>query len=226
MLARILIVEDEAPLREALAAYLRREGWAVDEAADGEEGWRLFRSAKPDLVVLDRKLPLLSGEDLCRRIKGLSATPVLMATSLVQEEAVLEAFALGADDYLRKPYSVRELTARIRARLKATPAGPPRIQEVQPMGLVVDAQARTATARGNQVGLTPLEFDLLLWFLARPDRVVTRQDLLAGVWDQAAEVSDRTVDVHVKNLRAKLKQACGAEPPLVTVYGRGYRWSP
>lgn len=117
-MARILIVEDEAPLREALAAYLRREGMTVDEASDGESGWRLFRTLPPDLVVLDRRLPGLSGEDLCRRIKGVSKVPVVVATRLIQEEAVLEGFALGADDYVRKPYSAREMTARVLARLR------------------------------------------------------------------------------------------------------------
>lgn len=226
-MAEVLIVEDEAPLREALAAYLSREGLTVHEAVDGESGWRLFRDLKPDLVVLDRKLPGLSGEELCRRIKGLSAVPVIMATSLVQEDAVLEAFALGADDYVRKPYSVRELSARIQARLRGPQKGPGRSVLQDPVtGLVLDNGARTARVGETVLGLTPHEFDLLVLLVGRPDQVFSRQELLDRIWDRAADVSDRTVDAHIKNLRAKFKEAGGTEAPLVTVYGRGYRWSP
>jgi DNA-binding response OmpR family regulator len=218
---RILVIEDEAPLREALAAYLRREGWTVDEAVDGEAGWKAFRALAPDLVVLDRKLPGISGEELCRRIKGLSDVPVLVTTSLVQEEAVLEGFALGANDYVRKPYSVREVTARIRALLGA---GRPPQRVADPVtGLVLDPAARTAVLGSRPLGLTPHEFDLVLLFLGSPDRVFSRQELLDRVWAHQAEVSDRTVDAHIKNLRAKLGGTQGA---LVTVWGRGYRWSP
>ena len=221
---RILVIEDEAPLREALAAYLRREGLDVDEASDGETGWKLFRTSPPDLVVLDRKLPGLSGEELCRRIKGLSTVPVLVATSMVQEEAVLEGFALGADDYVRKPYSVREVTARIQARLRsAAPRGGPRVLKDPVSGLTLDPESRSTRLGTATLGLTPHEFDLLALFLGRPDRVFSRQDLLDQVWTQSADVSDRTVDVHVKNLRAKLGPAGSA---LVTVWGQGYRWSP
>lgn len=223
-MSRILIIEDEAPLREALAAYLRHQGLTVDEAADGEAGWRLFRGLPPDLVVLDRKLPGLSGEELCRRIKGLSKVPVLVTTSLIQEEAVLEGFALGADDYIRKPYSVRELTARIQARLRtATPGPRPLVDAAR--GLAVDGASRTVRLQGELVSLTPHEFDLLALFLGHPDQVFSRRDLLERTGDGDPEVSERTIDAHVKNLRSKLK-AAGTEPPLVTVYGRGYRWTP
>lgn len=225
---RILLVEDEAPLREALAAYLRRHEMIVDEAPDGETGWRLFRSTPPDLVVLDRKLPGLSGEELCRRIKGLSSVPVLVTTSLIQEEAVLEGFALGADDYIRKPYSVRELVARIQARLRALPSPRPgavRVLDDPVTGLRVDPEARTARLRGELLALTPHEFDLLALFLGRPDQVFSRRDLLERIGDGDPEVSERTIDAHVKNLRSKIKGG-GVEAPLVTVYGRGYRWSP
>lgn len=222
---RILLVEDEAPLREALAAYLVQRGLRVDEAADGETGWRLFRTQPPDLVVLDRKLPGLSGEELCRRIKGLSKVPVLVTTSLVQEEAVLEGFALGADDYIRKPYSVRELAARIEARLRTSrPATDHRLEDPVSQ-VVVDPISRTARARGQALALTPHEFEFLTLFLRHPDQVFSRADLLDRLGDGDPDVSERTVDAHVKNLRAKLRTA-GVEPPLVTVYGRGYRWSP
>lgn len=224
-MARILVVEDEAPLREAVGAYLVRAGFTVDLAADGEEGWRLFRTGKPDLVVLDRKLPGLSGEDLCRRIKGLSSVPVLMATSLVQEEAVLEAFALGADDYLRKPYSVRELTARVQARLRTAVTDRNDRIEVPGQGLQIDLNARTVCVGTASVGLTPHEFDLLAHFAAHPDQVFSREQLLSQVWPDRADIADRTVDTHIKNLRAKLK-AAGAPLALTAVYGRGYRWSP
>lgn len=224
---RILIIEDEAPLREALAAYLRRQDLWVDEASDGENGWKLFRSSAPDLVILDRKLPGLSGEELCRRIKGLSSVPVLVTTSLVQEEAVLEGFALGADDYIRKPYSVRELVARVQARLRALPGRPQGAAAFDDpvTGIRVAPEARTAWLGGEPLSLTPHEFDLLALFLSRPDQVFSRRDLLERIGDGDPEVSERTIDAHVKNLRSKIKGA-GVTPPLVTVYGRGYRWSP
>lgn len=224
MTSRILIVEDEGPLREALAAYLRHQGLTVDEAADGETGWKLFRSRHPALVVLDRKLPGLSGEELCRRIKGLSSVPVLVATSLIQEESVLEGFALGADDYIRKPYSVRELAARIQSRLKGAVRTSP-LMEDPVSGVALDVSARTARLRGTLLALTPHEFDLLLLFVTLPDQIFSRRNLLERI-GAGPRVSERTIDAHIKNLRSKLKAASGTEPPLVTVYGRGYRWTP
>lgn len=224
-MATVLIVEDEAPLREALAAYLTRAGLTVLEADRGDEGWRLFRAQAPDLVVLDRLLPGLSGEELCRRIKALGPTPVILATSLIQEDAALEGFALGADDYVRKPYSPKEMTARILARLRAAPVRT-LVREVPSLGLRIDAARGLVTAGPQSLALTPHELGLLIAFVDRPDRVVSRAELLAWVWPDDDSVTDRAVDSHIKNLRAKLTAALGAEPPLQTVYGRGYRWSP
>ena len=216
---RVLVVEDEVPLADAIARGLRREGMAVDTAYDGDAGLEKAMVTRYDVLVLDRDLPGRSGDDVCRRLAADgSLTRVLMLTAaggLADRVAGLE---LGADDYLGKPFAFAELVARVRALgRRATPAAPPVLHG--PGGLLVDPARRTATRHGADLGLTKKELGVLEVLLAAEGAVVSSEELLERVWDEFADPFTTTVRVTVMTLRKKL-----GEPPVVqTVVGAGYR---
>jgi DNA-binding response OmpR family regulator len=214
----ICVVEDEEVIAAAVAARLRAEGFAVEIAADGIAGVELCRRVRPDLVVLDLMLPGLDGLEVCRRVQSERPVPVLMLTARGEETDVLVGLGVGADDYMTKPFSPRELVARVRAllrRVERRPAPPGDALRVGPLEL--DPAARRVTVDGAPVHLTPTEFDLLLLLASRPGVVYTREQLLADVWGWRDGAGQRTVDSHVRGLRRKL----GTE--LVrTVHGVGY----
>jgi DNA-binding response OmpR family regulator len=216
---RVLVVEDEEPLADAVARGLRREGMAVDVAYDGDSGLEKALMTRYDVVVLDRDLPLLSGDDLCRQLTAEgSLTRVLMLTAaggLADRVAGLE---LGADDYLGKPFAFQELVARVRALgRRATPAAPPVLHG--PGGLVLDPARRTATRHGRPLELTRKELALLEVLLRAEGAVVSSEELLERVWDEHADPATTIVRVTVMTLRKKL-----GDPPVVhTVVGGGYR---
>ena len=218
---RVLVVEDERVINEAVADRLRAEGFAVDQAYDGPGAVDRYTAGRPDLVVLDVMLPGFDGLEVCRRIQAQSPVPVLMLTARDDEADILVGLAVGADDYLTKPFRMRELVARVRALLRrvdraAELAARPAARLV--VGdLVVDTGARRVVAAGEEVRLTPTEFDLLARLAAAPGEVLTRERLLADVWDWEAASGTRTVDSHVKALRAKI----GADR-VRTVHGVGY----
>jgi DNA-binding response OmpR family regulator len=226
---RVLVVEDERVINEAVADRLRAEGFAVEQAYDGPGAVERYTATRPDLVVLDVMLPGFDGLEVCRRIQSLSMSqemsrapvPVLMLTARDDEADILVGLAVGADDYLTKPFRMRELVARVRALLRrveraAELASRPAARLV--VGdLVVDTGARRVVAAGEEVRLTPTEFDLLARLAAAPGDVLTRERLLADVWDWADASGTRTVDSHVKALRAKI----GADR-VRTVHGVGY----
>lgn len=216
---RILVIEDEPTIADAVAARLRSADFAVEIAADGPAGVAACAASAPDLVVLDLMLPGLDGFEVCRRIQADRPVPVLMLTARDTEDDLVEGLATGADDYLTKPFSGRELVARVRALLRRTrgadvtaDAGPLRLGPWR-----IDPATRTATAEGRECHLTPTEFDLLVHLARRPGHVFTREDLLAGVWGYRDGSGARTVDSHVRALRRKL----GAET-IRTVHGVGY----
>jgi DNA-binding response OmpR family regulator len=214
----ICVVEDEEVIAAAVAARLRAEGFAVETAADGIEGVELCRRVRPDLVVLDLMLPGLDGLEVCRRVQSERPVPVLMLTARGEETDVLVGLGVGADDYMIKPFSPRELVARVRAllrRVERRPAPPGDAVRIGPLEL--DPAARRVTVDGAPVHLTPTEFDLLVLLASRPGVVYTREQLLADVWGWRDGSGQRTVDSHVRGLRRKL----GSE--LVrTVHGIGY----
>jgi two-component system, OmpR family, phosphate regulon response regulator PhoB len=221
----ILIVDDEKDLQSLLDFNLRKEGFETAVAGSGAEALQQLRGRVPDLVLLDLMLPDVSGTEVCRNVKGDARTrhvPVIMLTARGEEVDKVVGFELGADDYVTKPFSVRELVLRVRAVLRRAAdrarAGDRGREEVGP--LRVDHEAHRAFVAGEEVQLTPLEFRLLALLMARVGRVQSREQLLTEVWDMSSEIETRTVDTHVKRLREKL----GAGRDLLeTVRGIGYR---
>jgi DNA-binding response OmpR family regulator len=220
---RLLVVEDEPTIAEAVAARLRTEGFSVAVAGDGPQAVATAVDLEPDLVVLDVMLPGFDGLEVCRRVQAVRPVPVLMLTARDDETDLLVGLGVGADDYLTKPFSMRELVARVRALLRrwerAAEAARKPGDPVLRLGgdLEIDRAQRRVRLRGREVHLTPTEFDLLVCLAERPRVVVAREDLLAQVWDWAEPSGTRTVDSHVKAVRRKL----GADL-IRTVHGVGY----
>jgi DNA-binding response OmpR family regulator len=218
---RVLVVEDERVINEAVADRLRAEGFAVDQAYDGPGAVERYVAGRPDLVVLDVMLPVFDGLEVCRRIQADAPVPVLMLTARDDEADILVGLAVGADDYLTKPFRMRELVARVRALLRRVDRAAELVARPAARfvvgDLVVDTGTRRVVVAGEEVRLTPTEFDLLARLAAAPGDVLTRERLLADVWDWADASGTRTVDSHVKALRAKI----GADR-VRTVHGVGY----
>jgi DNA-binding response OmpR family regulator len=222
----VLVVDDEPTLREVVVRYLEREGYRALVAADGNEAETILRSHSPDLVILDVMLPGPDGLELCRRIRARSALPVIMLTARGEETDRIVGLELGADDYVTKPFSPRELVARVRTVLRRTtqPAEPR--ERIQHGDLVLDSVAREVRKDGRLVKLTAKEFDLL-WFLAsHPRRVFSREHLMSGVWGYQAAFDTGTVTVHIRRLRAKIEDDAARPRHIETVWGVGYRFSP
>jgi two-component system, OmpR family, response regulator BaeR len=218
MAATILIVEDEPALSSLIADYVAAAGWTPSVIADGAAALAAIRAHPPTLLVLDLMLPGLDGLSLCRAVRALSGLPIIMVTAQVQEIDRLLGLDSGADDYVCKPFSPRELVARIKVQLRRL--GPP--DEVTPP-LLVDEATRRARVRGHALELTPTEFDLLATLARRPGVVFSRAALLDIARGDALDVSDRTVDTHIKNLRRKLAELAPGENLVHSVYGVGYR---
>jgi two-component system response regulator BaeR len=228
---RILIVEDEARIADVLERYLRADGFRVTRCDRGDTALETLREAPPDLVVLDVMLPGLDGLAVCRELRRFSAVPVLMVTARVEEVDRLLGLELGADDYLCKPFSPRELVARVRAQLRRSAwlreaSAPDGTEAPGVPGLTLHADELRARYRGEIVDLTRVEFRLLQALLAAPGRVYSRPQLMDAAYEDHRVVSDRTIDTHVKNLRRKLVTVLGEPVPIGSVYGVGYRWDP
>lgn len=217
----ILIVEDEARLAEILGEYLAREGFRTERAKDGKRALELWRAARPDLILLDLMLPILDGLEVARRVRAESEVPIIMLTARDEEVDKLVGLGLGADDYVVKPYSPREVVARVKAVLRRVggpaPSGPLVVGELE-----VDPSTYLARCRGEEVALTPSELRILAYLAREPDVVRNRAELLSASGDESF-ADYRTVDAHIKNLRRKLGP-CGEQ--LETVRGVGYRIRP
>jgi DNA-binding response OmpR family regulator len=222
----VLVVDDEPIVRDVVARYLEREGFRTLSAADGESAREVVERDPPELVVLDVMLPGIDGLDLCRWIRRRSEVPVIMLTARGDEADRIVGLELGADDYVTKPFSPRELAARVRTVLRrATPAehGPARLAFGD---LVIDAATREVCKSGRPLRLTLKEFDLL-WFLAsHPRRVFSRDQLMSRVWGYEAALDTGTVTVHVRRLREKIEDDPSEPQRLETVWGVGYRFVP
>jgi DNA-binding response OmpR family regulator len=222
----ILVVDDEPIVRDVVAKYLQREGFRTIEAAEGETARALFERESPSLVVLDVMMPGGDGLSLCRWIRSRSETPVILLTALGEEEDRIVGLELGADDYVTKPFSPRELTARVKTILRRTRAEPGGEERVSFGDVAIDLATREVTKNGSSLKLTAKEFDLL-WFLAsNPRRVFSRTHLLDRVWDDDGLRDTSTVTVHIRRLREKIE--CDPSQPLhlETVWGVGYRLTP
>ncbi|MBN2005545.1 MAG: response regulator transcription factor [Anaerolineae bacterium] len=224
---KILIVDDEARIVQGARRYFEQAGFTVVAAYDGPAGLELARKEQPDLIVLDLMLPGMDGLDVCRTLRRESDVPIIMLTARVEESDKLIGLELGADDYVTKPFSPRELVARARAVLRRTQAAPViaasaayRFGEV-----VFDASARHCLVNGAPVALTPTEYDLLLTFVQHPGRIYTREQLLEAANLGVFEGVERTIDVHIYNLRKKIEPDPGKPRYLLTVFGVGYRFT-
>ncbi len=221
----ILIVEDDPNVVRLVSLYLKADYHEVLTASDGEEGLRLAREHKPDLLVLDVMLPKMDGLEVCRALRKESSVPIVMLTARVEEEDVLAGLDLGADDYVTKPFSPKQLAARVRAVLRRT------IKDAADVGstvlthddLSVDPETRAVKVSGNSVGLTPTEFRLLVQFIREPARVFSRDQIIERAFGYDFDGFDRTVDTHISNLRKKLETASGKPRYIQTIYGVGYR---
>ncbi|EHN09616.1 Phosphate regulon transcriptional regulatory protein PhoB (SphR) [Patulibacter medicamentivorans] len=225
--ARILVVDDEESIRTLLAFPLRRDGHDVVTVASGTEALEQFERVRPDLVLLDVMLPGMDGVEVCRRLREKSPVPIIMLSARGEESDRIAGLENGADDYVTKPFSVRELRSRVRAALRraALPAAvtgtaPP----IEIADLRVDPDRRRVEVRGEEVELTHLEFELLVTMARAPGRVFTRDMLLEHAWGGAAYRERRTVDVHVLHLREKIERNPKAPEYVITVRGLGYRF--
>ncbi len=224
---RVLVVEDERDVAELIRYHLAKDGYAVLVAPTGGEVVRRARDARPDVILLDVMLPQVNGWDVCRQLKEEADTrmiPVILVTGRVDEADKVLGFELGAEDYVTKPFSPRELLARIRAVLRrgATPGARDAQRRLTIGELEIDRDRVAVTLRGRAVVVTPKEFDLLVTLASVPGRVFRRDELLDRVWGDGF-VAPRTVDVHLARLRAKLAAASAGTPPVETVRGVGYR---
>jgi two-component system, OmpR family, response regulator RegX3 len=222
---RVLLVEDEKAIRDAVSAYLEREGYWVTPAADGEIALTEFEKHRFDVVVLDLMLPKISGEEVCRSIRDVSDVPIIMLTAKGETEDRIAGLELGADDYLVKPFSPRELVARVRALLRRARADEEPQRDRLVFGeLAIDVAAHKAFLGEEELDLTASEFKLLVTLARYPGRVYTRMELVEKVLGYDFEGYERTIDSHVKNLRAKLHDD-PREPAFIwTVHGVGYRF--
>jgi DNA-binding response OmpR family regulator len=219
---RILIVDDEPQIVDLLGSYLRRDGFTVEQAADGEAALAAFGRLRPDLVILDLMLPKVDGREVCRHIRESSQTPIIMLTARDEETDKLLGLELGADDYITKPFSPREVVARVRAVLRR---GTREATDLVRAGdLTIDLLAHEVSLQGRRVDLTPTEFRLLEILAGHPNQVFTRMQLIDRVQGHAFDGYERTVDAHVKNLRGKVEPDPRNPRYIMTVYGVGYKF--
>ena len=217
---KILLVDDDPRLREIVRLALDRAGFAVVSASDGRQALAAAGREAPDLVILDIGLPEMDGLECCRRLRAVSEVPILFLTARDDEIDRVLGFELGADDYVTKPFSPRELVARVRAILKRT-SGP--VAQILARGsLALDMKARVCRVGAAEVALTATEFQMLAALMAEPDRLMTRPAMVAALWGAASQVADRTLDSHLRNLRRKLAEA-GLPEAVETVHGQGMR---
>ncbi len=222
----ILVIDDSRNLRQMVSSYLEQEGWRVAGAANGREGLRLAEQEAPDLIILDLMMPEMGGYDFLRAYSPAHRTPIIVLTARMEESDKVLGLELGADDYVTKPFSMRELSARVRAVLRRA-AGETSSDAglLQAADIVLNRETRGVTVAAAPVDLTPSEFGLLEAFLSKPGRVWSRLDLLDHLQGNSYEGYERTIDVHIRNLRTKIEPDPKNPRYIETVYGVGYRFA-
>lgn len=226
MTKKILVVDDKQELRALLKSYLSEEGFEVVSAGDGKEALFVARYEKPDLIILDIMMPEMGGYEFMRIYTREADTPIIVLTAKLDENDKVLGLELGADDYVTKPFSPRELTARVRAVLRRLEKGSSEPDVLRAADIELDRAGRTVTVGGRFVDLTPSEFEILAILMATPGRAYSRLELLDRLQGAAFEGYERTIDVHVRNLRAKIEPEPAKPKYIETVYGVGYRFAP
>lgn len=221
----VLVVDDAENLRMLLKSYLTQEGYRVVTAADGRQALFVAREEKPDLIILDLMMPEMSGYDFMRAYSKEGNAPIIMLTAKMEESDKVLGLELGADDYVTKPFSMRELAARIRAVLRRAGKATPQAEILRAGDIMLDRSGRLVQVKGKTINLTPSEFDLLAAMMAEPGRAFSRMDLLALLQGTAFEGYERTIDVHIRNLRTKVEPEPAQPRYIETVYGYGYRFA-
>lgn len=224
---KVLIVEDEPKIAEAVAAYLENSGYSSMIAHDGEEALQLFEKTSPDLVLLDLMLPKLSGEEVCRTIRRNSRVPIIMLTAKIAEDEKINGLNIGADDYVTKPFSPRELMARVKSLMRRSDEGFSPLFHTMSWNhndLEIDLNAYTVKKAGKIVNLTPNEFKLLCTMVKYPKKTFTREELIETAFGADYDGFDRTIDSHIKNLRSKIEDDTANPDYVVTVRGVGYKF--
>ncbi|MCT4597907.1 MAG: response regulator transcription factor [Vallitalea sp.] len=225
---KILVIDDEDNLIEVVQAYLVKEGYEVITAMNGREGFLLYQNTKPDFIILDLMLPDLSGEQICKKIREESDVPILMLTAKTMEDDKINGLVLGADDYLTKPFSPRELVMRVKAILRrVSKNNKSNIEDVISFNnkdIVINRQEHTVIKNGEILSITPNEYEILLLFANNPNKVFTRTQIIDIAFGYEFIGYDRTVDVHIKNLRKKVESDIKSPQYIVTVYGVGYKF--
>ncbi len=222
----ILVVDDEPQIVRLVRAYLEEAGFRVVTASDGEQALYVARHERPDLIVLDILMPKMDGLEFTRRIRQEQDVPIIMLTARVEETDRIVGLELGADDYVTKPFSPRELVARVRAVLRRAQSPPPPPPILRAGPIVLDRSTHTVTVDGRPVDLTPTEFGILEALMRAPGRVFRRADLLEAVQGIAFDAYERTIDAHIKNLRRKIEPDPSNPRYILTVWGVGYRLNP
>lgn len=224
---KILVIEDEEKILNVIEAYLKNEGYEIFKAITGSEGLDIFKNNSPHLVILDLMLPELSGEEICKTIRSSSDIPIIMLTAKTNEASKLEGFSLGADDYVTKPFSPRELVERVRAILRRSYRKKGPLSDILSFNddeLTIDIKKHKVTKNGSLINLTPNEYDILLTLASNSGQTFSRERLVEIVFGLDYDGFDRTIDTHVKNIRQKIEDNPKAPKYLITVYGVGYKF--
>jgi len=226
MAKKILVVDDKKELRTLLKQYLTQEGFEVALAEDGQQALYVARQEKPDLIILDLMMPEMGGYEFMRVYTREADAPIIILTAKLEENDKVLGLELGADDYITKPFSMRELTARVRAVLRRLKKADVEQDILRAADIVLDRAGRAVTVGGDLVDLTPSEFELLAVLMATPGRAFSRLELLERLQGTAFEGYERTIDVHIRNLRSKIERDSAQPRYIETVYGVGYRFAP
>jgi DNA-binding response OmpR family regulator len=222
----VLVVDDEPIVRDVVVRYLENAGFSTMQAGDGLSARALLQTKTPSAVVLDLMMPGMDGLELCRWIRSRSDVPVIMLTALGEEADRIVGLELGADDYITKPFSPRELTIRVKTVLRRTTVGAAKAERIVAGAIEIDAATREVAKNGDAIRLTATEFELLWFLMSHPRRVFSRQQLMESVWGYQASFDTGTVTVHIRRLREKIEPVPAQPQHLKTVWGAGYRFEP